>query len=43
MLLVLLDQIVWERGVEEPVDVEVLLNEGIVAFIVLSSARDSQP
>lgn len=43
MLLVFLDQIVWERGIEELVDIEVLLYQGIVSFIVLPPDWDCQP
>ena len=37
-MLVLLDQGVGQRRVEQAVDVQVLLDEVVVAFVVLSSA-----
>lgn len=43
MLMVLLNQIMRKRGIEKLIDVEVLLYQGIVAFIVPSSVRDCQP
>ena len=39
MVVVLIEQIVRKGGVEKPVNVDVLLNEGIRSFIVLASTK----
>ena len=37
-LVVFLEEVVWEGGVEEAVDVDVLIDEEIITFVVFASA-----
>ena len=37
--MVFLQEVVWEGGVEEAVDVDVLIDEEIIPFVVFASKR----
>ena len=37
-LVVFLEEVVWEGGVEEAVNVDVLIDEEIITFVVFASA-----
>lgn len=39
MVAVLVEQIVRKRGVEKPVNVDVLLNEGVRSLVVLATTE----